>query len=130
ALTFAYSARFLLVGLGDHAPGIPGKKAATVPTPVTRQPVWAVAVPAVLAAAGLVLAPLATRLEPWLAAAGGPCPKTPEPAHLLFVPHPGIPLLLTGVVIVLGVLLVVARRPVAVAQRSMPELVSSERGYR
>ena len=130
ALTFAYSARFLLVGLGDHAPGIPGKKAATVPTPVTRQPVWAVAVPAVLAAVGLVLAPLASRLEPWLAAAGGPWSKTPEPAHLLFVPHPGIPLLLTGVVIVLGVLLVVARRPVAVAHRSMPELVSSERGYR
>ncbi|WP_462418271.1 Na+/H+ antiporter subunit A [Kytococcus sp. Marseille-QA3725] len=130
ALTFAYSARFLLVGLGDDAPGTDTTPAPQRPTPVESQPLAATAVPALLALAGLVLAPLAPVLEHWLTPAAGRWPESVEPIHLAFVPHVGIPLALTGVIVGLGVLLVLAAPSVLRVARATPPLLSAQTGYR
>lgn len=130
ALTFAYSARFLLVGLGDRAEGTGDRPRQPGPTPVSNQSPLVVVVPAVLAVAGMVLAPLAPVLEPHLAAAAGTWPATPHPVHLAFVPHVGVPLLLTGVVIALGLLLVVGSTTVARVHAGLPRLLTSQGGYR
>ncbi|OFS06264.1 Na+/H+ antiporter subunit A [Kytococcus sp. HMSC28H12] len=130
ALTVAYSGRFLVLGLGDHAPGTDERPAPSGPTPVGHVSPWAVAVPVVLAEAGLLLAPFAGRVEHWLAPAAGPWPATPDPVHLALVPHVGVPLALTGVVLLVGGALVLAGRPVARWAGSLPQLLSAQRGYR
>ncbi len=123
-LTVAYAARFVW---GTFGPS-PGVSSCDVKRPGR----WLVAPPAVLAMAGLVLGflggPLTRLLEPHAAA-------FPEGAHepeLTLWHGIGLPLVLSVACLVLGVLLFVARHPVAAAQHAVADRVwlpDAERGY-
>ncbi|SNC73378.1 multisubunit sodium/proton antiporter, MrpA subunit /multisubunit sodium/proton antiporter, MrpB subunit [Kytococcus aerolatus] len=126
ALTLAYSGRFLVVGLGSRDPEVEvGQR-----TPVKQVPPLLVAVPGALALAGLVAAPLAGRLEPALAAAGGTWPASRHPVHLGLWHGLTMPLLLTVLTITLGALLVLGRRTVTAVQVAAPDLPTAQDVYR
>ncbi len=130
-LTIAYSGRFLFVGLGEAALGFPYASSPVHPTTVRPIPRVTVAVPLVLALAGLVLAPFTPALEPWLAKASGTWPKTPDPVHLGLWHGFNEALLLSAITVALGVLMIVLRSGVAMAQTMLiPTMPAAERVYR
>jgi multicomponent Na+:H+ antiporter subunit A len=131
ALTVTYSARFLWGAFARK----PGVQDTTVPK---RDPLF-VGVPAVLAAAGLVLGPLAPLVDQWIrgyseqfpafsaaAARGG----VPTEAYHLALWHGLVPALgISAVVVALGLWLHLVRTRVAQVQNAAPPVPRASDGY-
>lgn len=126
-LTFAYSARFVLGLLGrcvDPAAEPVASCQAPAPAAVFIAPALVLGV--LTLAAGL--APLL--VDRLVAASTESLVPGYDPKQLKLWAGVNTALVLSGVVVVLGVLLTVVRRPVERIQRSVRHLPSSEQGYR
>lgn len=121
-LTVAYSARFLWGAFRT----IEGRE----PTPVHRTATVAIAIPALLAVACLLAAPLAGPAESYLRAASGTWPQTPEPVHLGLWHGVNGALLLSVLTVALGALLAWKRQSVARFQSGIPPYIAADRMYR
>ncbi|MER7499327.1 Na+/H+ antiporter subunit A [Nonomuraea pusilla] len=120
ALTAAYTLRFLW-GAFAVKPGV-------APTPVRRAAVALSAPPALLAALGLVLVPLAPAYGEAMAAYAGAFRDPGHETRLVVWAGPTVPLLLSAAALAGGALLFLAREPVARAGAAL-HLVDSARVY-
>ncbi|WP_256838913.1 Na+/H+ antiporter subunit A [Ornithinimicrobium faecis] len=128
-LTFAYSARFMWGAFARKDPSLAGDAGQV--TTVAHHPEWLlVAVPGVLALAGLALGPAAPWLEDLISRHTGLYPAGDDPAHLVLWSGAITPALLLSVVIwVLGTALFLGRAPVATLQRKMQFPMDAGRSY-
>jgi len=125
ALTFAYSARFVLGVLGR----LQGDGPALAPAAAAHAPPLSFVAPAALLAVGtVVLGVLPSRFDPLLDAAASSLDPRAEAAHLAVWHGVNVALGLSALVIALGVALVLARHHVARVQR-IGRWPSADRGY-
>ena len=110
-LTVAYSWRFVQ-GAFFRAPGAPRVQGARVPVLFWLPP-------AVVAAGSVLLAATAGPLERVLAGVPAVLPAAETHAHLLVVPHVGVPLLASAITLGLGALLAAAAKSVHSFQRAL-----------
>ncbi len=122
-LTFAYSARFAM--------GAFTRKAGLADTPVLHPPAGALlAVPVVLGGLSLLAGPLSTAIEPWLVGYAEQMPRAGHDVHLGLWHGVGPALGLSVLTIGLGVVLVLARRPLEALQARVGWVPAAETGYR
>ncbi|CAM3779878.1 Na+/H+ antiporter subunit A [Occultella aeris] len=120
-LTFAYGMRFLW--------GAFARKKGVEDTPVDKEAAGLYIAPNVLAFAGLIAGLFPVAGETLLAPYADTYPRG-EPGHLTLWAGFGLPLLLTGVIIVGGVLLMLARRGVERVQEVASVGPDADRTYR
>ena len=131
-LTVAYSWRFVIGAFG-RAPGAPPAAAVSVPLLFWLPP-------AVIAAFSVALVALTGPMEEVVAAVAATIPAATAHAHLVVIPHLGVPLLLSAVTLGLGALLIACARPFSRLQErispqtwgqgELREWVDAERGFR
>ncbi|MDQ4085506.1 MAG: Na+/H+ antiporter subunit A [Actinomycetota bacterium] len=124
-LTTAYSARFVW--------GAFGRKPGVEPTVLRVEPRTFALTATLLAGLGLAAGPAAGAIDPWLAPYAATLPSTASagaPYHLALWHGFEPALALSAVTLVGGLVLFLAREPVARAQARMPETIEAERLYR
>lgn len=119
-LTVAYSWRFVQGAFGRSA-GAPRARTPQIPVLFWLPP-------AAIAALSVVLVALAGPLEDLLAGAAAVLPEQETHAHLLVVPHLGVPLLASVVTLGLGALLAVLARPVQRLQHTVSPMTWAREG--
>ena len=110
-LTVAYSWRFVRGAFGP-APGAPDVERVEIPA-LTWLP------PAIIVVFSLVMTALPAPFEKLLRVYADAFPAVGEEIHLVAIPHLGVPLLLSGVTLGLGVVLCVTARPIERFQRAV-----------